>query len=49
MYNKHTVKLTVLPLAYISSLPFWNPYLLFFVVIARETITLDRLGESKND
>ena len=35
---------------FISRLPLWNPYLLFFVVIAREPKMLDRFrrGQNKN-
>ena len=47
--KQQQAKLTVLPLVSISRLPLWNPYLLFFVVIAREPKMLDRFrrGTSK--
>ena len=41
-------KLAVFPLTFISRLPLWDPYLLFFVVIARETMMLDRFRRGKN-
>ena len=35
----NTAKLTVVPLAFISRLSLWDPYHLFFAVIARETMS----------
>ena len=37
-----------MPLAFISCLPLWDPYFLLFVVIARETMMLDRFRRGQN-
>ena len=41
-------KFAVFPLIFISRLPLLEPYLLFFVVIARETMMLDRFMRGQN-